>query len=88
MDVGERDISGTMCIGGADNEEPEIYAHFSSPLDDEGALAVTFVSPREDVPEFVLHGSAFELQAGTNFARTLILTDGTTVVGFAKHQPV
>ena len=69
------------------NADTGIYHRVVATIDEEGKVDAVVTSPESGTPRFELRGELFECAAtdGSSF-RTLLLTDGTTVLGLT-HGP-
>ena len=59
--------------------DTDIYHHVDIQISDASTAVANVSSPREDVPSFSLQGTLY----GDDEALTLLLPDGTTVLGLA-----
>lgn len=86
LDIGPEKISGFMSLQQKLEDNTDIYAELSANLNDDGSIDMMIVSPDEGVPSFQVPGSFYTLEGKDSSAHTLVLTDGTTVVGFTRHS--
>jgi hypothetical protein len=49
-------------------------------------IAIIVTSADEEVPAFEVFGSAFVLEGDGTMKKSIVLTDGTTVIGFARLE--
>lgn len=88
---GDGVISGSLFLGERFDDSTQIYAQLSGGVEDDGSVCLTVRSSEEGVPSFDVSGVTFETEGDHAFARTFVLTDGTTVLGLtrhAKHRPL
>lgn len=79
-------ISGVMCFHDrCGYEDAVIYAHFFGNIDSEDFVVMTVASAQEGVPSFDVSGPIFNIQKERLSASTIVLTDGTTVIGFSRQ---
>lgn len=68
--------------------DTEPYQYVVGVLNDQGVIEATVTSPDKDIPSFALRGPLFEDSRGQGASRTVLLTDGTTILGitFGPHS--
>ena len=87
LEINSDKISGFMCLQERHDDTSDIYAEFSANLSGESSVDMTISSRGKDVPPFQVSGSFYTtLEAKNSAPYTLILTDGTTVVGFTQRR--
>lgn len=68
--------------------ETEPYQNVVGVLNDQGVIEATVTSPDKDIPPYFLRGPLFEDSQDQGAPRTVLLTDGTTILGitFGPHS--
>lgn len=66
------------------SSDTDVYHHISASVDAENGIAALITSPKQDTAPFELHGQLFKgtVVDGVE-TMTVLLTDGTTVIGLA-----
>ncbi|MBI3731223.1 MAG: hypothetical protein HY254_23205 [Burkholderiales bacterium] len=79
-------VSGVMCLGDGCTQDSDVYARFVGKISEDSKVVMKISSDKEDVPSFEVFGTMHSLESSNGIAHTFVLTDGTTVIGFAHHQ--
>ena len=77
-------LTGRMCFQEMDDGQSNLYATFDGVSYEDNSIELTVRSSSEGVPDFTVSGNFFSRSDSRGEAYTLILTDGTTMLGFAK----
>ncbi|MFZ6675442.1 hypothetical protein [Undibacterium sp. Xuan67W] len=86
LETTNANLLGCMCYLDESDGTVEIYAKFTAYVKNDGSIVMTIESEKEDVPSFNVSGDFFSSETDNGLASTIILTDGTTVIGFAKRE--
>ena len=80
-------ISGSLFFDLESLLENEKYASFAGSVDKSGELITLEIESRDhEVPSFTVSGRGYMAEQENYLAKSIILTDGTTVLGFSRFE--
>jgi hypothetical protein len=80
-------VSGSLFFDLESFRERKNYASFAGTVDENGELITLEIKSHDQaVPAFTVSGQAYMGSQDGYLAKTMILTDGTTVLGFSRFE--